>query len=88
MKLLKFTASWCSQCKMQTTEFEHYPIKVEVENIDVDSDIGDELVGKYNICSLPTTILITAQDEVLNRWGGFTKSIIINTYIDSLNETN
>ena len=81
LKLIKFSASWCGPCKMQTKEFEENPVNVEVEAIDIDDD-NDDLSGRHNVRSIPTMILIGDDGEVLNRWTGFTKSEVINECID------
>lgn len=81
MKLLKFKASWCGPCKMQTQEFKEHPVNVEVEEIDIDNDDND-LVTKHNIRSIPTMILLDDEGETIQRWSGFTKSEVINERID------
>ena len=80
MKLLQFKASWCNPCKQQTKEFEKNPVDVELETIDTDEDDKD-LATKYSIRSIPTMILMGDNDEVINRWTGFTKSSTINQSI-------
>ncbi len=86
MKLLQFKASWCGPCKMQTKEFEENPVDVELEAIDIDEDDKD-LATKYSIRSIPTMILLSDNEEILNRWIGVTKSSIINEFITGLTQT-
>ena len=85
MKLLQFKASWCNPCKQQTKEFEENPVDVELVPIDVDEDDKD-LATKYNIRSIPTMILLSDNEEILNRWTGVTKSSIINEFIKGLTQ--
>lgn len=86
MKLLQFKASWCGPCKMQTKKFEENPVDVELETIDIDEDDKD-LATKYSIRSIPTMILLSDNEEILNRWTGVTKSSIINGFITGLTQT-
>lgn len=85
MKLLQFKASWCNPCKQQTKEFEENPVDVELVPIDVDEDDKD-LATKYSIRSIPTMILLSDNEEILNRWTGVTKSSIINEFITGLTQ--
>lgn len=85
MKLLQFKASWCNPCKQQTKEFEEDPVDVELVPIDVDEDDKD-LATKYSIRSIPTMILLSDNEEILNRWTGVTKSSIINEFITGLTQ--
>ena len=85
MKLLQFKASWCNPCKQQTKEFEENPVDVELVPIDIDEDDKD-LATKYSIRSIPTMILLSDNEEILNRWTGVTKSSIINEFITGLTQ--
>lgn len=86
MKLLQFKASWCNPCKQQTKEFEENPVDVELVPIDVDEDDKD-LATKYSIRSIPTMILLSDNEEILNRWTGVTKSSTINEFIMGFTQT-
>ena len=86
MKLLQFKASWCNPCKQQTKEFEDNPLNIELQSIDVDED-NEDLATKYKVMSIPTMILLSDNEEILNRWTGFTKSNIINEFIVGLTKT-
>ena len=86
MKLLQFKAVWCNPCKMQTKELKENPVDVELEAIDVDEDDKD-LTTKYSIRSIPTMILLSDNEEVLNRWTGVTKSSTSNEFIKGLTQT-
>ena len=86
MKLLQFKASWCNPCKQQTKEFEENPVDVDLEAIDVDDD-NEDLATKYKVMSIPTMILLSDNEEILNRWTGLTKSNTINEFIVELTQT-
>ena len=59
MKLIKFEARWCSQCKQQDEVFKElqkdYP-NLEIQHIDVEAE-DTPYIDEYMIQSLPTTIL-------------------------------
>lgn len=86
MKLLQFKASWCNPCKQQTKEFGENPVDVDLEVIDVDDD-NEDLATKYKVMSIPTMILLSDNEEILNRWTGLTKSNTINEFIVGLTQT-
>lgn len=87
MILYKFYASWCNPCKQQTKEFEENPVNAEVYPIDIDEETDNELQVKYNVRSIPTIILTDNDGNVIQKWIGFTKSSVINEFIDELGGT-
>lgn len=80
----EYGAPWCSQCKMQLNEFKKNPPSVDIKQINVD-ELDDELIDKLQLKSIPV-ILLRHDKEILNRWNGFTKSQVINDYIEELNQ--
>ncbi len=82
MKLIKFGADWCNPCKIQNSEFEKNPPKVELQIVDVDEDT-DNLASKYHVRNIPVIVLLD-NDKEIHRWTGFTKTYQINDYIDNL----
>lgn len=84
MKLLKFSATWCNPCQMQKREFEINSLKdVELVEIDIDDD-DNGLTSQYKVMSIPTLILIDDNENVLSRWTGYTKTEVINKFIEDL----
>ena len=84
MKLIKFSAEWCGPCRTQKKEFETKPLdNVELIEINIDED-DEALTSKYKVMSIPTLVLINDNDEVINKWVGFTKSEVINEFIQNL----
>lgn len=66
--LLLFSAEWCGPSK----RFKKEIIEGGVTNfsyIDVDSD--NKLSKKYRISSVPTTILITTNGDIIKKWTGY-----------------
>lgn len=70
-KVLKFSATWCGPCKVykpifeKTAKDEKYS-SITFEALDVET-CDEELIGKYGIKSVPTTILLNENDEVLKK---------------------
>lgn len=69
MKLLKFTASWCSSCKQQSKVLEDFT-DIPVEEIDVEDQF--ELADEYGIRNLPTMILLDNEGKEKYRFVGVT----------------
>lgn len=70
-KVLKFSATWCNPCKVYKPIFEKISKNEKYSNItfealDVES-CDEELVQNYEIKSIPTTILIDENNEVLKK---------------------
>lgn len=85
MKVLKFYAPWCGQCKVLTKELERNPISVPVESINVEDN--EEMTKKYGVQGLPTLILTGKEGIVLATWHGIVKPEVINNKIKEY-ETN
>ena len=79
MKVLKFFAPCCGQCKVVAMEFKKNPIIVPIEDINVVEN--PEIAEKYNVISLPTILLLNNKEEVVETWHGIIKSEIINNKI-------
>ena len=82
MKSIKyFTASWCGPCRM------FKPIMKEIEKdghsihfIDVDNDVG-ELAAKYDISSVPTSIVEENGKEIERFIGPLPKKEVLEKLI-------
>lgn len=61
MKYYYFSATWCSPCKAMKPLLEPYP---QIEHVDVDTEEGSALAGKYSVRGIPTLI---ATDEEGNQ---------------------
>jgi thioredoxin 1 len=69
-QVIRFTASWCSPCKVYAPTFERVASEipgVQFKTIDVDS--GDPLIIKLGIRNVPTTVVLEG-DKVLTKQSG------------------
>lgn len=60
-KVKVFSAVWCAQCKILKAALNR--AGVEYEEIDVDTDAGAELATLSNVRTLPTTLIVTEEDD-------------------------
>jgi len=58
MKFYYFSASWCAPCKAMKPIVQEYS---QIEMIDVDTDEGSALAGKFSVRGIP---MLVAYDEV------------------------
>ena len=74
MKLLFFSATWCSGCKAIKPIIEkEAPLKgYDLKYVDMDSDEGAIMAEDFNIRSLPTLILVDEQGNEVKRAVGNT----------------
>lgn len=59
VKIIKFTTSWCPQCKVVSKMLEVFSKdhpEIEVEDVNAD-DCNPELLEKYLIRSVPTLVI-------------------------------
>lgn len=70
-KVLKFSATWCGPCKKYKPIFEKVAKDEKYSNIifeELDVETCDEnLVEKYSIRGVPSTILLDENNEVLKK---------------------
>jgi len=86
--VVKFSAAWCRPCRnfapiVAAVAAEHQSVqvgekKVAVFYIDVDIDEHKNLLGHYNISSIPT-VLFYCKGKMLTRENSLTKNQLINT---------
>ena len=89
LRVIKYGAEWCHQCKQQDKEFKKASLKEDVELITVDvEDLPDEEIEKLNIKSIPVIMLQKINDnnewETIKSWNSFVKVSEINKVIESL----
>lgn len=83
LRVIKYGASWCHQCKQQDKEFEKNPLHCPLDTVDID-DLKEEEIDSLKLRSIPVTILWEEEDDVwteIHRWNGFVKSNDIVKFI-------
>jgi thiol-disulfide isomerase/thioredoxin len=86
-KIIRMGASWCMPCHAfgktfdKVSEMEEYK-DIEFKSIDVEEDEeAEELVEKYGVRNVPTTLILDENNEIINKVIGnvsfddFTKTI-------------
>ena len=79
MKLLKFSADWCSPCKMLSTTMDKMEFSVPVENMDIDQE--QVLARSYGVRGVPTVILVDATGKALKRFSGVKSKADIEAWL-------
>lgn len=78
-KIIFISASWCGPCKMMKPTIEQIKSKIDVEEIDVDTN-RDEAIS-YGVRSVPTLIFIKDGKEHSRKVGVISISEILNIMI-------
>jgi len=89
LRVIKYGAKWCHQCKQQDKEFKKEPLKEGVELVTVDiEDLPDEEVEKLGIKSIPVIKLQQENNngewEDIDSWDSLVKVAEINNLIEYL----
>lgn len=82
--MVDFFATWCGPCKMMAPAIERlshaYDGKVKIGKLDVDENM--EVSGKYEIQSIPTTILFKG-GEMVDKMVGFQSEEALKAKIEA-----
>ena len=65
--LVKFSAAWCSPCKVLASIIENNPPAISLVEIDIDED--SELAAKYQVRGVPTLIVVENGEEIKRKVG-------------------
>lgn len=79
-KIVVLTASWCGPCKMLKPVVEQVSAEhpeVQVEYVDVDTDEGAELCGKFSVRGVPTCVVVDGDEVKKTRTGTMTKDEVV-----------
>lgn len=83
MELLKFYATWCGPCKVQTEHLKKLT-GVDIKEINIEDEENDDLVIKHKVRSVPK-IVILKDGEVVKEFVGLTPSDKIQEVINEYN---
>lgn len=61
-KILRFTASWCSPCKVLAKNLELAETNIPIEVVDI--DVLPEVALEYQVRSVPTLVMIENAKEI------------------------
>lgn len=79
MKLLKFESTWCSSCKVLSTQLQGFDL-IPTENIDIEKLENSVLVNKHSVRGLPTLIIVNDEGEaIFKRMGSISKAELEKT---------
>ena len=68
MRLVKIYSQTCGPCKALDKILNN--ANIEHENIDIDSQEGEEMIEKYGIRAVPTLLLLDEEGNMLNKHVG------------------
>lgn len=89
-KVIKLSASWCFPCKMYAKTFEEVKNNDEFKDIvfeEVDIEENEDIAEKYLVRSVPTTIFLDENDDVLLKVpGNLSKNMLEETLKSKLND--
>ena len=78
MRVLFFTASWCSACKGSRPTVIKACKDAGADYMEVNLDEDDSLGIKYQVCGLPTVIIEKNNEEFARREGAITRQDLIS----------
>ena len=92
-KIVKLSATWCAPCRVFATTFhrvkEMEEFKdIEFKEVDIEKDEdGDILAEKFQVRSVPTTILLDENDELIYKlMGNLPEKDFINIINEALKD--
>lgn len=88
-KIIKFSATWCAPCKTfaktfgKVKDMDEYKdiqfVELDIEN----DDEGIDLVEKYKVLSVPTTVIVDENGESIYKVSG---NIPLSDFVSIINE--
>lgn len=87
-KIINLHASWCNPCKAFESTFNRVASNekykdITFERIDIESDEGIKLTEEFHVKSIPTTILLDENNQVLMKAMGAIPENDFHTLIDN-----
>ena len=81
VEILKFSAEWCTPCKMLAKSIDSLGIGDQFKEIDIDKQ--QDVAAQYGIRSIPTLVAIKDGSEV-GRKNGFVPPAQLKQWVESL----
>lgn len=78
LSIIRCHASWCAPCKQLESIIEKLDDIEGVQFYDVDVDDSDEIVEKYGVMNVPTTLFFKDNCELDKHIGFMTESVLKN----------
>ena len=88
-KILKMSASWCGPCKVYKRTFESVANDEKYKGIDfveVDIEENEDLTEQYSIKSVPTTVFLDENENVLCMLNGNISKSVLEEKIQTFNK--
>lgn len=77
-QILRFTASWCSPCKMLAASLQNVTTDIPIQVVDIDERV--DLARQHNVRSVPTLLMLDDDKEV-GRLTGVQTTLSIEDWI-------
>lgn len=72
MKVLKFSADWCSPCHMMKPIVKEVASELDVEVVEINTDEASDTTRRYGIRSIPTLVFVSDEGTEIGRVTGVT----------------
>lgn len=87
-RIIKLSATWCAPCRFYAETFKKVSEKdefkdIEFEAMDIESDEAEELVNKFSVRNVPTTLILGENDDLIYKVIGNVKE---NELVDIIND--
>ena len=67
MRVVKINAIWCSGCLVMNKIWKNITNKYEIETLNLDYDMDEEEVNKYNVGDILPVFIFFEQDKEITR---------------------
>jgi thiol-disulfide isomerase/thioredoxin len=91
-KIIKFSATWCAPCRFYAETFKKVSEREEFKDIefkamDIEEDGAEELVNKFSIRNVPSTVILDENGEAIYKViGNVKESDLVDVINDAINK--
>lgn len=82
VEVIKFSAEWCKPCGFLANELKD--IELEIKNVDVDTEEGQQLSKKYRVRGIPLILFVDEKGEEIHRHAGMISKKALTDIVDAL----